>query len=229
MPDYQKSVIYKVSCKDTNITEFYIGSTANFRQRKYDYNSKMKNEKAHDYKSKYYKFIRENGGWENWNMEIYEYYPCNTKEELEDREDYWVVELKSPLNTNRPRRSKKEYRQDMKEVLSEKSKEYREANKEVIREKKKQYHEENKEKIAEQHKKWYEVNREKVIERVKNYRETHEEEVKQKNKEWRERNKEKISEERSVKVCCEICQKMISVRNMPRHKKEQHEGITRIR
>lgn len=162
MPDYQKSVIYKVSCKDTNITEFYIGSTVNFSQRKYDYNSKMKNEKANAYNTKYYKFIRENGGWENWNMEIYEYYPCNTKEELEDREDYLVIELKSPLNTNRPRRTQKKYQEDMKEILSEKKKEYREANKKKINEYHKQYYEDNKQKLNEKkNKNYYEKNKEK--------------------------------------------------------------------
>ena len=36
-------------------------------------------------------------------------------------------------------------------------------------------------------------------------------------------------ETRKTKVCCEICQKMISKGCLKRHKQEQHEGITRIR
>ena len=50
-----KGIVYKIYCKDSSITECYIGSTNNLQNRKYDhkYNSKFSNKKV-------YKFIREN-------------------------------------------------------------------------------------------------------------------------------------------------------------------------
>lgn len=147
MPNYQNGVIYKISCNNPDITDFYIGSTANFRDRKNKHKKNCYNEKSKGYNFKIYQTIRANGGWENWNMEIYEYYPCNTKQELEDREDNLVVELKSTLNKNRPKRSAKQYREDMRQVLAEKQKEWRENNKQAIAEKNKKYYENNKQVI----------------------------------------------------------------------------------
>ena len=31
--DYSNTIIYKISCKDTNVTELYVGHTINFVQR----------------------------------------------------------------------------------------------------------------------------------------------------------------------------------------------------
>ena len=229
MPDYFKTIIYKYCCKDTNITDIYIGHTTNFKQRKYDHKSTCYNENSKSYNYNFYKTIRENGGLSNWDMIEIEKYPCKDANEARTRERYWIELLKPSLNTEIPNRTNQEYREDMKEILAEKKKEYREKNKETIAEKKKEYANKNKEKIAEKQKEYYETNREKIIERAKKYEETHKEEIKVRSKEWREKNKEIISEKGSEKICCDICKKMISVRNMLRHKKEQHEGIKRIR
>ena len=41
MPDYSKTIIYKICCNDENITECYIGHTTEFNNRKYKHkNSK---------------------------------------------------------------------------------------------------------------------------------------------------------------------------------------------
>ena len=39
----KKKCVYKLKCKDTNITEFYIGSSINFKRRKYNHKSHSNN------------------------------------------------------------------------------------------------------------------------------------------------------------------------------------------
>ena len=34
MPNYSKSIIYKLECKDPDVTEIYVGATTNFYNRK---------------------------------------------------------------------------------------------------------------------------------------------------------------------------------------------------
>ena len=42
---FSNSCIYKISCKDTTITECYVGSTCDFKRRKIDHKSYCNNEK----------------------------------------------------------------------------------------------------------------------------------------------------------------------------------------
>ena len=68
--DYSNTIIYKITCKDTNITDVYVGHTTNFVQRKHAHKQNCINDKASNYKYKLYEVIRDNGGWNNWKMEI---------------------------------------------------------------------------------------------------------------------------------------------------------------
>ena len=54
-------MIYKLCCKNTDIKEIYIGSTTNFKRRKYNHKSNYLKKN----KFKVYEFINENEGWEN--------------------------------------------------------------------------------------------------------------------------------------------------------------------
>ena len=142
--DYSKSLIYKLCCKDPLIEDIYIGSTTNMKVRKAQHKSDCNNKKnIKAYNLNKYQFIRENGGFENWDMIMIEEYSCNSKKELEKKERYWVDELKSSLNSNRPYISKEE----LKEELKEYQKEYHKDNKEKIKLQKREYNEKNKDKI----------------------------------------------------------------------------------
>ena len=66
--DYSNTIIYKICCNDITITDCYVGHTTNFSQRKSQHKSSCNNENSEQYNSFVYKFIRENGGWDNWNM-----------------------------------------------------------------------------------------------------------------------------------------------------------------
>ena len=82
MPNYSNAVIYKIFCKDTNISEIYIGSTTNFKIRKSKHKSVCNNENDKNYNLKVYEYIRANGGFENFEIVIIEEYPCNNKKEV---------------------------------------------------------------------------------------------------------------------------------------------------
>ena len=135
MPNYQDALIYKLCCKDTDITDIYIGSTTSFRHRKSEHKSNCNNEKNYKYNRDVYKFIRENGGFNNWDMILIEYYKCDTKLELEKREREVIENLKPSLNNRLPRRTSKEYYQNNREHLKEKQKQYNQDNREQIKEK----------------------------------------------------------------------------------------------
>jgi hypothetical protein len=99
--DFTKALIYKLVCKDVNITECYVGSTTNFKARKYMHKNSCNNEKATGHNCYVYQFIRKNEGWENWDMVLVENYNADSNLDLRKRERYWTEELNANLNTNR--------------------------------------------------------------------------------------------------------------------------------
>ena len=58
MPDYSKTIVYKLCCKDPNIEDIYIGSTCNLRKRKNQHKNSCINEKNSNYSNRVYIFIR---------------------------------------------------------------------------------------------------------------------------------------------------------------------------
>lgn len=99
MPNYTKTQIYKIVSKDSNITNFYIGSTTNWTKRKqsHKYRCNVVNNKKYNYQI--YQIMRDNGGFDNFNMILVEDYPCENKREAEKREQYWKDIMKPDLNT----------------------------------------------------------------------------------------------------------------------------------
>jgi hypothetical protein len=119
--DYSKTIIYKIVCKDLNIKDCYVGHTTNWVKRK----SRHK-ENCNKLNTKIYKFIRENGNWENWEMIEVKKYPCNDKREAESEERKIYEELNAGLNNNRPFITEDE----RKEYNKKKNKKYYQKNKE---------------------------------------------------------------------------------------------------
>jgi len=206
--DYSKTIIYKICCKDTSITDIYVGATTDMKSRKYTHKSESNNPNNKGYNKKVYKFIREHGGFSNWDMIMVEKYPCKDKLESGKRERYWMEELGATLNKQVPNRTPKEYK--------EKSKKYREDNKE----KSKKYYEDNKEKIKEKSKKYREDNKE----TLKKYYEDNKEKIKETSKQYYEDNKEKIKiqihKSNNIKYAC-ICGSTIKKGNKARHERTQ--------
>ena len=99
---YVNTIIYKIVCKNTEITDCYVGHTTNIKSRKAEHKYASISEDCKSYNLKLYQTIRKNGGWDNWDMIEIEPYPCECKREAEIREHYWYFELKATLNTISP-------------------------------------------------------------------------------------------------------------------------------
>ena len=159
MVNYNNSIIYKLCCKNPEITDIYIGSTTNFTKRKQKHKSDCNNINSKKYNYNVYKFIRDNNGWNNWDMVLIEEYSCNNKLELHKKERDILEQLGATLNICIPNRNRKEY-----------DKQYRENNKEYYKEQRKEYYEDNKEyykeKNKEKNKKHYDNNKEYLKEKV---------------------------------------------------------------
>jgi len=172
--------IYEIKCNDEDKEFSYIGSTNNYNRRKKEHKKSCINEKNNYL---LYKFIRENGGWANFQMNIIEIIECETQTEARIREQYWLENKKANLN--------KFNAYSTKEIIKEQRKKYYEQNKEKINQYRNQYYEQNKEK----EKKYYEQNKEQYKQYQKQYREKNKEQTKkyyEQKKIYCEKNKEKI-------------------------------------
>ena len=145
--DYSKTVIYKlVKNDDYDNSNVYVGSTTDFVKRKNHHKTTCNNEKDKEYNQKKYQYIRENGGWEEWNMIEIEKHYCNDGNEARAREEYWRCHFNAQLNSQRAYRTDEERKEQMKEISKE-------------------HYKNNKEKKSEQHKKHYEQNKNKILEK----------------------------------------------------------------
>ena len=77
------TIIYKIVCKDLIIKDIYVGHTTNFVQRKHAHKQSCK-KLNHSYKL--YNCIRDNGGWNNWNMTIVDFFSCKDGHEARQKE-----------------------------------------------------------------------------------------------------------------------------------------------
>jgi hypothetical protein len=100
--DYSNTIIYKITCNDINNKEVYVGHTTNFVQRKHSHKQSCINEKSLNYKCKLYEVIRNNGGWDNWTMEILNFFNCKDHYEARIKEQEYFMLLNATLNSIEP-------------------------------------------------------------------------------------------------------------------------------
>ena len=100
--DYSNTIIYKITCKDPSITDVYVGHTTNFVQRKHCHKQSCNNDKSSNHNCKLYKVIRDNGGWQNWIMEIVNFFNCNDHYEARKKEQEYFILLNAKLNSIEP-------------------------------------------------------------------------------------------------------------------------------
>ena len=202
MVNYSKSIIYKIVPKDINLDYVYIGSTCDFKSRKSKHKGSCNNPNSKQYNYKIYQHIRDNGGWDEFEMILIEYYPCNTKLELIKRERECKIEYNDNMGMSIPGRTRKEYREDNKESIAQKEKQYYDDNKESIAQKKKEYYDDNKDILLQKKKEYYDDNKESIA---------------QQQKEYYEDNKESILQKGKEKIECPICNCMITKHVIQRH------------
>ncbi len=96
--NYEEGVIYKIYCKDNSVKNIYIGSTVDFHKRTIAHKSSCNNKDCKKYNLPLYNFIRDNGGWDNWSIEIIEEIKFIYRTKLREKEKFWIEKEKSSLN-----------------------------------------------------------------------------------------------------------------------------------
>jgi len=183
MPDYSKGVIYTIRClNDPNI---YVGSTIQpLSLRMGGHRTAYNKNKMLGQNKEIVKDIND------WKIELYELYPCLTKQELCRREGEIIREI-GTLNKNIAGRTKQEYSKEYHE-------EHKEENKDIKKEYDTIYRKKNKQKKAEKDKEYQEKNIDKIKEYQKEYRSKNidkaKEYMKEYQKEYQEKNADKIKE-----------------------------------
>ena len=189
--DYKNSVIYRIYCKNPDIKDCYIGSSKCIQDRMNSHKKACNNIESNKYNLKIYEFIRNNGGWDNFDYEILEYYPCNNFEELRQKEQEYINNFEILLNSTNAYVSEKE------------RKEKTAITKKIWR------NTENGYKISNESQKRYD-------DKVKNNPE-----LRQKKKEKRierdKKNQDKIKEKNKEIVFCESCNKHIKKKDISKH------------
>ena len=137
--DYSKTLIYKVVHKDDyDNANIYIGSTTDFTRRKNQHKNTCINDKHKDHNAKKYQYIRNNGGWNEWNMIEIEKHPCNYGNEARTREEYWRSHFNAQLNMVKSYQTyeeRLEHKKRYNDINKEKRKEHYKQNKDKINEK----------------------------------------------------------------------------------------------
>jgi len=217
--DYSKTIIYKIQGID-NPELLYVGSTTDFTKRKYHHKNNCDNPNNKGHNFKLYQMIRENGGWDMFNMVIVKEFPCENKRQAEAEEDKWIREMKANLNSHRAFVTPEERIEQMKQ--------YRLEHKEQIAEQVKQYRLEHKEQIAERNKQYNLEHKDEITEYKKQYELKNKDEIAEKKKQYYLENKDKIFEQRKQKITCE-CGCIISQNNLERHKRsKRHQDLLNI-
>lgn len=192
--DYSKTIIYKIEhIIDKNL--LYVGHTTDFTKRKSSHKKACNCKSDSNNHLKIYQMIRDNGGWDMFQMVEIKKFPCQDTNEARLEEEHYRIELKATLNSVRAFGISKQ----------EQDKEYRESNQEKIKANKKQYHIDN---------------RERLNEKSRSYRAEHREELNEKKKEYHEKNKDKRHEKNKIQVTCE-CGMTYTLCNKARHLKTQ--------
>jgi len=194
--DIDNYVMYKIVPKNPELKYCYIGHTNNFVFRKRQHYLPcidITHSKSH---LKIYQVIRQNGGWDEWEMIEIEKFNGKTKLEARIREQELIDEYQANLNCLKAYITEDE-RKATKNAITEK---YRQNNKELLKEQTKKYKEDHKEIIAEQMKKYRAENKEKIYEKTKEYRENNKEKHQELQRIWREKNKEILKEKRKLKT-----------------------------
>ena len=158
--DYRHTHLYKIVCKDLNIKDCYVGHTTDFTKRKYQHKTACNNVNAQQHHTYLYRFIRENGGFNNWEMILINTIECCEVLEARKIEREYLEKLKASLNKTIPSRTKKQYTTDTKEHIQAYQKEYALNHKQEKKDYDKVYRENNEERKRENDRVYREDNKE---------------------------------------------------------------------
>lgn len=100
--DYSETIIYQIKCKNEAARDVYVGHTTNLKKRRSHHKTCTTCESSPNYGTRLYQYIRDNGGWDNFEMEVLEVQKCENVHEARDLERQYLIELNATLNMIRP-------------------------------------------------------------------------------------------------------------------------------
>jgi hypothetical protein len=186
--DYSKSTIYHICRKDTKEV-IYVGSSCNFSKRGYKHKSCCENPNLKNYDLPLYVYMRDNGGFECFDIIPISLHNLSNINELIILEQLEINKYTTLLNKNRAHRTKDEKDEYQKKY----DKEWRNSNKEKVSKIQKKHKEKNKDILAEKWKVYYNENKQSIL------------------------DKRKITNKETVE--CDCCGKIVTKVNLTRHKK----------
>ena len=185
MKDYMKGKIYTIRCRNDN-SLIYVGSTIETLCKRFSVHRGHSKLEQFKHKMLYIEVVKT--GWDDWYIELHEYCPSKTLEELLKREGE-VTRLIGTLNKNIAGRTMKEYYIDNRtNILNNKSQYYVE-NKDTINEKMKQYYINNREYISNYKSQYYVDNKDTINEKMKQYYVDNKDTINQKSKTYQKNYK----------------------------------------
>ncbi len=102
-------MFYRLVCRDPTVKEVYVGHTTSEVDRRATHKTNCINEKSRGYNSFVYRFIRQHGSWDNWQLIVHEKKPVKDIFEAVLQERHWVEFYNAVLNSNVPSRTRAEY------------------------------------------------------------------------------------------------------------------------
>jgi hypothetical protein len=196
MNKYKNGKIYKIISKYTDM--IYIGSTvkAKLKTRLNEHRYSFNHNGSMDSRNMFL--------WDDAEIKLIENYPCESKEQLTTREQYYMDLYPDYIvNVRKAYSDKKEYNRNLYQKKKEEGTlSIRKDNKEYM-------------------KNWYKKNRERELEKAKQNREDYSAEKKERDRKYRESEKgrEKRRANEKLKKLCEYCDKLITKGNFHTHKK----------
>jgi len=192
MPDYIRSKIYQIICNTTG--RRYIGATVQkyLSARLATHVSKKNTTSSNE--------IIDGG---NYEMLLIESYPCSSKDQLHQRERFYIesmecVNKQIPCRTKEEKKEYNKYYYDENKVdILKQQKYYYDENKEQKLVKQKDYYDENKVEILKQNKIRYVDNREQILAKQKKYDKINRDIINQKKREQYQAKKQTQEEHRA--------------------------------
>lgn len=203
MATYQNGKIYKLTNGIT--ANIYVGST---KQKLCDRMAGHRRDANANYSSSLHEHMNL-VGVEHFKIVQIEAFPCNTKEELHAREEYWRKELNATLN------SQKCYVEGIKYNIEKKNHESQYHKK---------YYEENRVQILENCKQYAAQNADKIVARKKVYNEHNKAHYQAVNKQYREKNKVILAAKTNEKFNCPCGGKYTKVNRTKHDRSVNHQN-----
>jgi len=155
------AIIYKIVCNDTNINDSYVGATTKYKLRMEQHKHSCNHSNR-----KVYQSIRNNGGWNNWKIQILSVVPnWNIQRDYRLIEKAMIDLHKPNLNMNIPTRTTKEYHKQFPEKIKQYIKKYQLKHKEKVKANNLKWREKNRRKLADISNEWYAKNKFKIKQR----------------------------------------------------------------